>query len=88
MNFLTPTLIGVLLIALILLVYWTLVFVILYHLVRFGIGTQPKKIAFVFFVGAIGLFFLSVMVFAQIDFSTLTEQIKGLMGGFLNPTYL
>lgn len=47
------------------LAYWTGAFVILYHLIRFGVGNQPKKIALIFFVGSIILTLVTTLFFAQ-----------------------
>lgn len=88
MDFLTPSLIGVLLVSITLFFYWLLVFVILYHLVRFGVGTQPKKIAFIFFIGAIGLFFISVMIFAWIDTAKVFDQLRDFFVGLITTKYL
>ncbi len=46
-------------------IYWTLAFTTLYHLIRFGVGTLPKKIAIVFLGGAIVLSVVTVLFFAQ-----------------------
>lgn len=48
-------------------IYWLIVFVILYHLLRFGVGTQPKKFAFLFFLVSIALFVASLYFYQQID---------------------
>lgn len=46
-------------------IYWTLAFTILYHLIRFWVGTLPKKIAIVFLAGGIVLSTVTVLFFAQ-----------------------
>lgn len=46
-------------------IYWTLAFTILDHLIRFGVGTLPKKIAIVFLAGGIVLSTVTVLFFAQ-----------------------
>ncbi|MSR87604.1 MAG: hypothetical protein EXS69_00325 [Candidatus Zambryskibacteria bacterium] len=51
--------------------FWTIVFTILYHLTRFGIGTQPKKLAAVFFVGSITLFCACLLLYADLDLNRL-----------------
>ncbi|MDB5266189.1 MAG: hypothetical protein JWN89_4 [Parcubacteria group bacterium] len=56
--------------------FWSEVFIILYHLTRFGIGTQPKRYAAVFFLGSIILFLVSVVAYFTLDFSTLSHLIK------------
>ena len=50
---------------LIMTIYWTMAFTILYHLIRFGVGTLPKKIAIVFLAGGIVLSIVTVLFFAQ-----------------------
>jgi len=41
--------------------YWIHVFVILYHLIRFGVGTRPKQVSVLFLAGSIGLFTLLIL---------------------------
>jgi uncharacterized membrane protein YqhA len=43
--------------------YWLGAFVALYHLIRFGVGTLPKKLAFIFFLGSIGLYFVATLFY-------------------------
>lgn len=42
-------------------IYWVQTFVILYHLIRFGVGTRPKQAALVFFLGSLTLFLLLIL---------------------------
>ena len=58
----------------IILVYWIYNFVILYHLTRFGVGAQPKKIAAVFALGSILLFCITVVLFLTIDFGAVQNS--------------
>ncbi len=51
--------------------FWGAVFVVLYHLTRFGVGTQPKRFALVFFLGTVVLFGASLLLFANLDVKTL-----------------
>jgi hypothetical protein len=51
--------------------YWIAVFTILYHLTRFGVGVQPKRLAAGFLVGALIIFSSSLVLFLKIDFNTL-----------------
>lgn len=46
---------------LLLIVYWIHTFVILYHLIRFGVGTRPKQVALVFFAGSFILFLFLIL---------------------------
>jgi hypothetical protein len=75
------------LVLLFILVYWIFNFIILYHLTRFGIGTQPKKFAAVFLLGSIILFFISASFFAGLDTDALGQKIKELAGSNFNITY-
>ncbi len=52
-------------------VFWGIVFITLYHLTRFGIGTQPKKLAAALLFGAVILFCGSVFAFATLDLGVL-----------------
>jgi hypothetical protein len=56
--------------------YWIFSFIVLYHLARFGIGTQPKKFAVVFLLGSVTLFFASVMFAANLDWDGLEKQLQ------------
>ena len=49
------------------LIFWGAVFVILYHLTRFGVGTQPKRFAAIFFLSSVLLFRVSILLFANLD---------------------
>ena len=51
--------------AFVMLAYWTASFLILYHLIRFGVSGQPKKIAIVFLAGSIVLSMVAVLLYAQ-----------------------
>lgn len=45
------------------LAYLWVVFSIVYHFLRFGIGMQPKKLALVFLAGSILLFATNLLLF-------------------------
>lgn len=51
--------------------FWVMSFVILYHLTRFGVGVQPKRVAVTFLLGAVTLFCLCVTLLIKLDVSTL-----------------
>jgi len=57
------------------LIYWISAFIIFYHLVRFGVGTQPKIISAVFVLGSLVLFFVSTVIFSGIDTSRLNGEL-------------
>lgn len=61
--------------AIIVLSFWVFVFIVFYHLVRFGIGTQPKILSAVFMFGSFALFFLSIFLFSNIDWNYLYGQM-------------
>ncbi|MEI8061812.1 MAG: hypothetical protein WCG97_00750 [bacterium] len=46
-------------------IYWSFVFIVIYHLIRFGVGTLPKKIAVIFLAGGIMLSMITILFFAQ-----------------------
>ena len=50
----------------VMLVYWTGAFVIMYHLIRFGVGNQPKKIAIIFLAGSLFLSIITTLFFAKV----------------------
>jgi len=78
MDYLTYKVLATAVIAVTIFVYWLFNFTVIYHLARFGVGTQPKKIAFIFFLGSIGLFFASVFIFARTDFSILKNKLEDI----------
>lgn len=54
----------------VLVVYWIFAFVALYHLTRFGIGTQPKRIAGIFLTGSLVLSLVIVIAFLGVNITT------------------
>ncbi len=74
--------------AIVLLIYWVFNFIVLYHLTRFGIGTLPKKIALVFLLGNISLFFLSVIFYANSSTTGVARILSSATTGIsLVPTF-
>lgn len=61
---------------LVFLIYWIYAFFIIYHLVRFGIGTKPKIIAFIFFIGSAFLFMQLIYLFNQVDLKTVLNNFN------------
>lgn len=55
-------------------IYWIVAFVILYHLSRFGIGTQPKKFAAAFLFGSVALSAAAIILYMQTDLISLLQQ--------------
>lgn len=76
MDFLSPKIIFAVVALFLLLAYWAFNFIILYHLARFGIGTQPKKFAAMFLLGSITLFSICVLFSATIDLESLKLLLK------------
>ncbi len=46
--------------------YWTGIFLLSYHLIRFGIGTYPRRVAFIMILGSVFLTILSIMLLVAI----------------------
>jgi hypothetical protein len=55
-----------LLVTVFLLGYWIGIFILLYHLIRFGVGAHPRIIALALLLGSLGLTALAVMLMFQI----------------------
>jgi len=53
--------------------YWIFNFIIIYHLVRFGVGVQPKIFAIIFFLGTIFLFLATIILYFSLDLTPLEE---------------
>jgi len=86
MDFISSKLVFVVVVSFLLFAYWIFNFVILYHLVRFGVGTQPKKISVVFLLGSVILFSASVLLFANLDIISLKNQFEKLGSSIFNIT--
>lgn len=56
--------------------YWIYVFVMIYHLVRFGVGLAPKILALVFLAGSVMFFTLTLILYIRVDFDGLLANIK------------
>ena len=41
--------------------FWLNAFTILYHLIRFGVGTRPKQASLIFLIGSLVLFLLAII---------------------------
>jgi hypothetical protein len=55
--------------------FWIINFVTIYHLTRFGIGTQPKRFAAIFLFGSVFLSSAYVVIFSQLEVATLINLI-------------
>lgn len=47
--------------------YWTGIFLLSYHLIRFGIGTHPRRIAFGMIIGSVLLTIMSIMLLVALN---------------------
>ena len=74
----TPETIFHILIMALFAIFWIGVFILLYHLLRFGIGLQPKKIALVFFLGSVVVFTITHTLYEAVDFDSLLETLRNL----------
>lgn len=88
MNILSPLYIFSILGILILIVYLVYNFLIFYHLVRFGIGTQPKAIGALFTFGSMFIFAANVILFLMVDFTVLQSQLIKLFSSLFTGSYL
>ncbi len=61
-----PEIINVV-VVLFLLGFWTVIFLLLYHLIRFGIGTHPRRVAFLMLMGSIVLTALTIMLLYTVN---------------------
>jgi len=55
--------------------YWIYTLIIMYHLVRFGIGSKPKILALIFFMGSLVLFTNMILAFSQVNLTLDTFQL-------------
>jgi len=51
------------------------VFAIIYHLIRFGIGVNPKIMALFFFIGSIVFFLIVFAMFNLVDWQNLLNKL-------------
>ena len=55
----------------ILAIYIWYTFAIVYHLIRFGVGTEPKKVALIFLLGSFIFFSLTIIAYLQINWGAI-----------------
>ncbi|OGM04970.1 hypothetical protein A2715_00620 [Candidatus Woesebacteria bacterium RIFCSPHIGHO2_01_FULL_39_32] len=55
--------------------YWLMSFFILYHLIRFGIGTKPKQLSFIFLFGSIVLTLIVTILFINLNLNSFTKPL-------------
>ena len=51
-------------------------FMVLYHLIRFGIGVPPKIVALAYFIGSVLLLFMLVSAYAFVDVSDAKQLLQ------------
>ena len=57
-------------------------FSIIYHLIRFGVGREPKVLALIFFMGSFILFVLALLFYLNIDWEEIIQQLFGQINLF------
>ena len=50
-------------------------FSIIYHLIRFGVGREPKVLSLIFFIGSFGLFIITLVLYSNIDWKETLQQL-------------
>jgi len=58
-------------------IYLWFTFSIVYHFIRFGVGTTPKTLGFVFFIGSFVLFIAVVFAYGKVEWGGILQQIIG-----------
>jgi len=56
-------------------IFWMVVFIIFYHLTRFGIGTLPKKFSAAFLAGSVALFLWNASTYFSLDLVPLIKLL-------------
>jgi hypothetical protein len=83
MNFLSVGVIFGIIFAIVVVCYWLMVFFMLYHLVRFGIGTAPKRIAVLYLAGSAVLFSTALLCLSAIDLGNIQDRANGTLSSYL-----
>ncbi len=55
--------------------FWIYIYIIFYHLIRFGIGSQPKLLSAIIVLGSLLLFFIAVILFSNINWDNIGGQL-------------
>ncbi len=76
-NFLSNFNLKLIILLAILFFYFWYAFSIIYHLIRFGIGTQPKIISLIFFLGSFLMFVLVINSYFRVDLQNIFNPIGG-----------
>lgn len=56
-------------------VYLWYTFSTVYHLIRFGVGKNPKILALVFFAGSFVLFSIVLSFYSKVDLKAILQQL-------------
>jgi hypothetical protein len=59
-------------------VFWGFTFTTFYHLTRFGVGIQPKKIAASFLLGSVLLFSISTILLGSVNIDSLKTLFESI----------
>ena len=76
LDFITPQFMAGVILILLPLLYWGFNFVVIYHLLRFGIGVQPKRFAALYFLGSSVLFWIVIMLFINMDMGSFKTTLR------------
>jgi hypothetical protein len=77
LSFLSRINIAGIIIGILLLIYFIYIFLIQYHLIRFGVGIRPKIMAAVFVFGSLILLLPVIFFYIKFDF----QEFMGALGG-------
>ncbi len=58
------------------LIYWLFVLITLYHLDRFGSGSQPRRIALLYLIGSAGFFVCFALLMSQLNVEALRPLLQ------------
>ncbi len=73
------------LLVLVFIAYWVFSFTVFYHLIRFGIGTLPKKLATLYLLGSALFFSVVFLLFVSVDLGVIKSSIISLFGSMYDP---
>ena len=77
-SFLTVHFLSLLLLALVLGVYIIYGFIIIYHLIRFGVGSAPKFAAIVFFLGSVVLVMIVIGLYSTLNLQITLQKFPAI----------
>lgn len=71
MSLLSTPMVVTIIFTFVMLAYWLGAFFILYHLIRFGVGTSPKRTAIIFLAGSLVLSIVLALLYGQLPFANI-----------------